>query len=80
MAQAKIELNKITWLPVRQFVLPQSTTDAIVVTTPHKGDVELENDSLFNKRTLNRVMTELRELENEAEEYLIKEWLNSIKN
>lgn len=57
----------------------------IEVITPHKGVVFVEvkevNKGLFRRatevdRNTEKVLQELRELEYEAKEYLLSEWLN----
>lgn len=82
-------INKVSWqsitrLPVREIVKSDSVGGAIEVITPHKGAVYIdykETTGMFTKKLVDKKYTEivaqLRELDWEAKEYLLGQWLNT---
>ena len=81
----KISFQEFTRLQTREVVKADSMATAILVKTPHRGEVGVEYkeisrpmfgaDNSVEKQTI-EVIRELVKLEDDSTEHLFKEWLN----
>lgn len=78
----------VTKLPVKVFERVNNSKRTIVVLTPHKGEVLIEEDELSRTmfganaridRDTEDVLRQIGRLEREAREFLFNEWLTGVK-